>query len=423
MGAYTLALAAGLQISARMPANEASGSPAVKNTSPTAILLNLGHLVDHWVLVVFAYAWGVIATSWGTEWTELTPYNYGALFMFGAGSIVSGRLGDLWGRRAMMIIFFAGMGVSCFLIALCENKWQIGVALTLMGAFASIYHPVGIPMLVQKASNPGFTIGVNGLVGNLGIAIAAGVTVFVAQRAGWQMSFIIPGVVCLACAVAFVLLVPNEAEAPAKRKSRMLDLPPAVMARVFAVMTVTAVTGSIIFNATTNGNGELLKDRFQGVVEDPALLGLMLLVIFTLASLAQLVVGKLIDRYPLKYIYLPIVILQVPLFLLASQAEAWGLFVAAIGFMLLVFGAIPFTDAMIVKYVDDRMRSRVTGLRLAIGFGISSLVVAMLGPSVKAAGFTTLLMVLAGVAVCSALAVMMLPDEREVFTPAAKPAE
>jgi hypothetical protein len=47
----------------------------------------------------------------------------------------------------------------------------------------------------------------------------------------------------------------------------------------------------------------------------------------------------------------------------------------------------------------------------------------MLGPSVKAAGFTSLLMVLAGVAACSALAVMMLPDEREVFSPAAKPAE
>jgi len=32
-----------------------------------------------------------------------------------------------------------------------------------------------------------------------------------------------------------------------------------------------------------------------------------------------------------------------------------------------LFGAIPFTDAMIVRYIDDRMRSRVTGVRLAIG--------------------------------------------------------
>ncbi len=100
----------------------------------------------------------------------------------------------MWGRWIMMVIFFAGMGVSALIIALCSNKWQIGAALTLMGAFASIYHPVGIPMLVQKAKNPGFTIGVNGLAGNMGIAIAAGVSVYIAQRFGWQTAFVIPGI-------------------------------------------------------------------------------------------------------------------------------------------------------------------------------------------------------------------------------------
>ena len=98
--------------------------------------------------------------------------------------------------------------------------------------------------------------------------------------------------------------------------------------------------------------------------------------------------GKLLDRYPLKKIYLPILFMQVPLLLLASQSYGWMLYVAAVGYMLFVFGAIPFTDSMIVKYIDDRMRSRVTGMRLAVGLGLSSLVVATLGPSVKAAGFT-----------------------------------
>jgi MFS family permease len=323
----------------------------------------------------------------------------------------------------MMVIFFTGMGVSSLVIALCTNKWQIGAALTLMGAFASIYHPVGIPMLVQKAKNPGFTIGVNGLAGNMGIAIAAGVSVYIAQRFGWQMAFILPGVICLVCAVAFAILVPREEEAPAKRKPKMNDLPPAMLARVFAIMTFSTIAGSIIFNFTTNGNGELLRERVKGAVQDPAELAVMLFVIFSLASLAQLVVGKLIDRFPLKTVYLPILLLQVPLFLIASQLQDWGLFVAAIGFMLLVFGAIPFTDAMIVKYIDDRMRSRVTGVRLAISFGLSSIVVALIGPTVKAAGFPVLLMVLAGVAFLGFCAISMLPGERDMSQAALKPAE
>ena len=105
----------------------------MKLSSPTSLLLNLGHAMDHWVLAIFLYTVSVIAGVWGTDWKELTPYAFGASFMFGAGSIVSGKLGDQWGRRIMMVLFFAGMGVSCLVIALCTNAWQIGAAMTLMG--------------------------------------------------------------------------------------------------------------------------------------------------------------------------------------------------------------------------------------------------------------------------------------------------
>jgi MFS family permease len=396
----------------------------VKNTSPTALLLNLGHAMDHWVLVIFLYTVSVIAGVWGTDWKELTPYAFGSLFMFGAGSIVSGKLGDQWGRRAMMIIFFAGLGVSSLVIALTSTPWQIGIAMTVMGAFASIYHPVGIPMLVQNAEKPGFTIGVNGLVGNLGIAIGASASVWLATRFGWQMAYIVPAAICLAAAIAFALLVPKETAAPAKRKPKMLDLPPSVMAKVFVIMTLTAMSGSIVFSFTTNGSGEMLKAGVVALANDPWLLGVCVFVIFSVGSLAQLVVGSLIDRHPLKRIYLPVILCQIPLFILASQVSGWALVAVAVAYMIFVFGAIPFTDAMIVRYIDDRMRSRVTGTRLAIGFTGSSLVTALLGPSVKAAGFPTLLLVLAGVATFTLIALSFLPDERAALANAqVKPAE
>jgi MFS family permease len=395
----------------------------MKFSSPTSLLLNLGHAMDHWVLAVFLYTVSVIAGVWGTDWHELTPYAFGASFMFGAGSILSGKLGDQWGRRAMMIIFFAGIGVSCLLVALCQNKWQIGLALTVMGAFASIYHPVGIPMIVQRADKPGFVIGVNGLVGNLGIAIGASLSVILAKDYGWQTAYIVPGIVSLVAAVLFVTFVPKETEAPTKRKSKILDLPPGVMARVFTIMTCAAVSGSIVFNFTTNSNGEMLKARLAQLAADPALLSMVLLGVFTVASLAQIAVGALIDRYPLKTIYLPILLAQIPLFVLAAYAEGWMLIAVTTLFMVFVFGAIPFTDAMIVRYVDDRLRSRVTGMRLAIGFGVSSLVVAAIGPSVKAAGFPTLLLSLAGVAACTMFAISFLPNERQQTAVALKPAE
>ncbi len=380
----------------------------MKLSSPTSLLLNLGHAVDHWVIAVFLYTVSVIAGVWGADWKELTPYAFGASFMFGAGSIVSGRLGDQWGRRIMMIIFFAGMGVSSLLIALCQNAWQIGAALTLMGAFASIYHPVGIPMLVQSAKKPGLTIGINGLSGNLGVALAALVTGLVIKYAGWRAAFVVPAVVAFACGFAFARLAPHEPDPPARRRATQ-PVAAASFVRVITILTIGSITASLIFNFTTNGNGELLRERFAGIVEDPAVLGALLALVYVVASFAQIVVGYLIDRVPFKYLYVAIVAVQAPLFALAAMATGWWLYGLMIAFMIVVFGAIPFTEAVMVRFVDDSQRSRVSGMRLTVAFGVSSLAVWLLGPVVKAGGFTTLLVVMAVTALCTLAAVMFLP--------------
>jgi hypothetical protein len=64
---------------------------------------------------------------------------------------------------------------------------------------------------------------------------------------------------------------------------------------------------------------------------------------------------------------------------------------------------------MIVRYVDDRVRSRVSGMRLAVSFSVSSAAVWLLGPLVKASGFGTLLLLMAGIAIVTLLAIAWLP--------------
>ncbi len=105
---------------------------------------------------------------------------------------------------------------------------------------------------------------------------------------------------------------------------------------------------------------------------------------------------------------------QVPLLILAAHTQQWGFYAALLLVMVFVFGSIPFTDAMIVRYVDDRMRSRIAGTRLTVAFTMSSLAVWMLGPVVKEIGFEKALWLMAGVAAVKAGIVMLLPDEREV---------
>lgn len=377
------------------------------------LLLNLAHALDHLFLLIFATAVAAIATDFGyARWEDLMPFGAGAFVMFGLGAAPAGRLGDLWGRRRMMLLFFFGIAAASLLAAASQNAWQLAAALTLLGAFSAIYHPVGIPMLLQHSTRPGNTIGWSGLSGNLGIAVAAALTGLLVQLAGWRAAFIVPGLVTLALGVLFALLVPEETEPPARRTQKAaVPLPASMLARVFVVMTAAAIASGVLFNFTTNGNGQLIAERLRGLVDNPSRLGLLLALVYAVASLAQLVVGRLIDRFPLKPLYLSIVLMQVPLLALASWAQGWWIFVALLGTMALIFGAIPFTDAMIVRYVDDRLRSRVAGMRLTVAFGFSSGAVWLLGPLVKANGFATMLMVMSGVALASAMAVMWLPGE------------
>lgn len=378
------------------------------------LLLNVAHGIDHMFLLIFATAVAAIAVEFGySNWEDLMPYAVGAFALFGIGALPAGRLGDLWGRRIMMIIFFVGMGAAALLTAMAQNAWQLAAGMTLIGAFASIYHPVGIPMLVQNVPNPGAVIGVNGLAGNLGIAVAALVTGLLVKWIGWRAAFIVPGLISIICGIVFAIVCPKETEAPSKRKGgkAKVVLTPALLVRAFTVMTAAAVVSSLLFNFTTNGNSQLLSEGFRGVLEDPAVLGALLALIYTIASFAQIVVGNLIDRMPLKPLQLWMSVAQVPLLIIAAHTQSWGLFVALLAVMIFVFGSIPFTDAMIVRYVDDRLRSRVAGMRLTVAFGISSLAVWLLGPMVKTMGFATALWIMAGVAAVKALIVLMLPDE------------
>lgn len=378
-----------------------------------SLMLNIAHTFDHLALLVFATAVGAIAREFGfARWEDLMPWGVGAFVMFGLGSLPAGRLGDLWGRRQMMLVFFFGLGGSMLLAALTRDVVQLAAALTLLGVFSAIYHPVGIPMLVQRARNPGATIGFNGLAGNLGIALAAVITGFLVQWAGWRAAFALPGVACVLLGFVFARVAPPETEPPARGGRRAaVALAPAQLARVFTVMTVAAITGGLIFNFTTNGNAQLLAERMRGVVDDPARLGTVLACVYAVASLAQVVVGRLIDRMPLKRLQLGIVLAQAPLLLAAAHSQGWWTAAALLGTMVLVFGSIPFIDATIVRYVDDRMRSRVSGVRLTVSIGASSLAVWALGPLVKREGFATLFTGLAGVSLLTALVILALPAE------------
>jgi MFS family permease len=200
-----------------------------------------------------------------------------------------------------------------------------------------------------------------------------------------------------------------ESAAPAKKKAAAADHGGMSIGKLLLIMTIATTSGSMSFNFSTSSNFELLTSKFSLISQDPARIGVLLALVYAVASLTQLLVGNLIDRISLKPLFLGVVVLQLAGLIAATGVVGWPFYVAQIFFMAAIFGAVPFTDAILVRFVDDAMRSRVSGMRLTIALGASSLAVWLIGPVVKQAGFAALLWVMVATSLLTLIVVNTLP--------------
>jgi MFS family permease len=385
---------------------------AMGPTKPHALLLNLAHLLDHFFMLIFPTAVLAISREWGLSFAQLLPLSLPAMAIFGLGALPAGWLADRWSRRGMMALFFFGIGAASVLAGFAQNAWQLGLALALIGVFAAIYHPVGIAMLTIGSPRLGWTLGVNGVWGNVGLGVAALVTGLIVQHAGWRPAFVLPGILTMALGFAYLAASRGSVSAAAQKKAASVAVPPALMKRLVVVFLVAVVCNGLLFHATTVSMPKLFDERLRGIVTGEAGLGAVGAIIagvYLLAAMAQLLVGSLIDRVSLRAALLAVVALQAPLFVLATTSTGWGLVAAAVGIMFFVFGQIPINDAMVARYTSDRWRARAYGLRYVASFLGSAGAVTLVSALHADGGFAQVFFALAGVALVALVAALLLP--------------
>jgi len=197
----------------------------------------------------------------GMAYSELLPYATPGFVAFGAGSLLTGWLGDRWSRRHMMVIFFIGIGAAMIAVGFVQTPLQLGAALLLIGIFASIYHPVGTAMIVSYADSLGREMGLNGVWGNLGVASSALVTGVIGQYLGWRYAFIIPGIVTVLVGIAFAMLVVHEDRKSSKQAAAQARVAKQDMWRVVVSLLIVVIAISTTFNAVTVALPKLFAER------------------------------------------------------------------------------------------------------------------------------------------------------------------
>ena len=382
--------------------------------------INLGHFLDHLVMLVFPTVVVALGREWDKPYSELLPLALGSFIAFGAFALPAGWLADHWSRYKMMAVFFFGIGVSMVLTGFAQSSWQIGLGLTLIGVFAAIYHPVGIAMLVAAPEKMGRALGWNGLWGNLGLAAAALIAGALMDFWGWRAAFFVPGAICIASGAAFLAIVPDPGPVQRKSKSIGLHVDRGTMARIFAILLIATACGGVIFNSTTVAMPKVFDERLSALTQSSFGIGALVAFVYSLAALAQLAMGALIDRFELRRLMIGIALIQIPLLAIAANLDGWAMLAAALAMMLAVFGQIPLNDSIVGRYVADEYRARVLSVRYVVSLGVAAVAVPLIAVLHRTeGGFKNVFLVLAALAAGMLIASVFFPSRGRIAAAAA----
>ena len=351
----------------------------INQISLRLLYLNFGHFIDHMLILIFAKAAFSAGIDFGFgkdgAYAEMLFYGIPSLVLFGACAPIAAHMADHWNRNGMLTVFFVGIGLASILTGFAQSLLQIGLGLALIGIFASIYHPVGIAMVIEGGGKVGWRLGVNGLWGNMGVAAAPLVTGLILVQFDWRMAFIIPGSISILIGLGFLGFVRSvDVRAPEaiRQEKELIGFAPGWQRALVSLALVTAA-GGFVFGAMTFLIPRLFEVRMQGITADIAVTGTLASIIYAVAAFAQLVVGRAIDKRSIKNVLIFIAVGQPLLLFLMAMQKDYALFAVSLLAMGFVFGQIPITDAVLSQYVPDQWRAKVLSIKFLINLVIGAL--------------------------------------------------
>jgi MFS family permease len=370
--------------------------------------INWAHALDHFVILIYPTVVIGLGVIYEMSYAKLIALGTPSFIAFGVFSLPAGWLADRWSRRNMMVLFFAGCGLSLLAAGLAPNLVVLAVALFALGMFASIYHPVGTAILIAKATTRGRSLAFNGVCGNLGVALAAGITALLIYAFGWRGAFLVPALVCIVTAVMYLRLVPDDRRtAGARSAAPDVSLAPWLAVTVFGLFMIIALSAGLVFHITTVALPKIVDERL-GADISLVLVGGLATAIFMCGAVAQLTVGRLVDRIPLHLLFAAVALLQLVGVAWAAYATGTMLVIALALSLAAIYAQVTVNDLVIARYTADAWRGRVYAVRYFLSFAVSGAAVSLIAVLHERGGFGLVLVATAALALALAIVTVVI---------------
>ena len=343
------------------------------------IYLNISHFLDHFIMLIFAKSAYDAGRHFGMSYDEIIIYGVAGFVLFGAVAPLAASLADKFSRSLLLVVYHFGIGVAAIIAGFTQTVWQLSIAIGVIGVFASIYHPVGIAMLIKSNNKIGFRLGVNGVYGNMGVAGAPLIAGILLTMGDWRLCFILPGIFCIIYGFAFIAALEEEHQQPSETKQiKKSGFSPNWKLALAAVFLSTA-SGGFVFSAMTFVVPRYFEISMLSLSSSVAITGLLASLVFACASFTQIAVGWIIDRFEPKWVLFCMGIGQIFFIFLTSQFTDLALFFAMLIAMSFVFGQIPITDTILSRYIPDEWRAKALSLKFMLNLVVGATVLPICG--------------------------------------------
>lgn len=394
---------------ADMPMNPDS---AVAQSRRVVQFSNLGHVFTHLFTLLYATAVLHLPGVFGLPFGEMLGLSSLGLILYGVCALPAGWLADRYSQTGMMVLFFVGIGAGAVVTGLADTPTGLWIGLTLIGAFASIYHPVGIAWLLSWVQRQGMALGVNGLFGGVGSALAPVFVGAMIDHVSWRAAFLLPGAAALLSGIALALLWWRGAIRDAGADRVPAPAPEAGAAvRVFVILTLTMTAGGFVYGGLTSTMPKLFEEGLGAPFAGSyTAIGAIVGAVIGLGSLSAMIGGWLADRYSARSIYLTFwALIIVPAAVMVGTQGVTLVGLAA----LTVFALSAFSAAenlMVARYTPFRWRSVAFGAKFVLALGVAGLTVRLAGNLYDRDGhFGVLYAAFAAAAAAAVAAALLLP--------------
>jgi len=342
------------------------------------------HALTHIVELTYPALLTRIADDFGVRAVILGTIASVFAWAFGGSAIPAGFLTDRLGSRRVLVYAFSGATVSLVLVGLSPNEWFLAGTLALLGFCIGLYHPAGLSLMAQGVRQRGLALGLHGVSGNVGQALAPALAVGLAIAVDWRLAFfVLAGVAAVMAVILSITTLPLRGEAevlvadgeapqraggasasgaePGKPEAR----PAARLLMPLLLVYAAFVLSGIVYRGVIT----FLPQHMEELV-DKDLGGAFVTVALLMGAVGQLMGGTLSQRVRLERLAVVLAALAVPALVLTGAVSGALLVVIASVFIFFYFANQPVFTGLIADYAPAGAVGRSYGVSFFAAFGL-----------------------------------------------------